>query len=416
MVGTDVSARAAAFSAFQLPTVVGRLVGQVASGKISVVQGAAQRVIWFGGGHIRLVSSALESERMGNWLVARGLIDRRAVESALAGRRTGERIGDALVRLSLISAADLAAELQMKSIAVAGRMLGEAGTLQWDETAKLPENSATLDHEPVALFVLSARRGSDPGRLDALLGGDRRWVAVPGAAARAGQAELSGLERFVLARLDLPRTLGDLRVDAPDQHNELARALAALAAAGLIIASGPVGGATSGSSHDGSRPGDGSYDRSGAPLSPASPSLRERLAALEPRANAASAGPTREQLEAAAENRRAAFELLRGNLDPRGAYRLLASVVEIAPDAEALLEVARLEMANPLWRQRALDHLKGALALDPKLTAAWLELANYWSLRGEPDKQKRCLEAVLKYDARNEEVRGTLGLIRGSRP
>jgi tetratricopeptide (TPR) repeat protein len=116
--------------------------------------------------------------------------------------------------------------------------------------------------------------------------------------------------------------------------------------------------------------------------------------------------------EKAAEDKRAARELVTSGGDKRAAYRLLSQAVEVAPDAESLAMMAEIEVANPLWRQRALDHFKQALEIEPRMTSAWLGLGNYWSLRGQPDKQCRCLEKILVYDPRNDEVRRALDLLR----
>ena len=114
----------------------------------------------------------------------------------------------------------------------------------------------------------------------------------------------------------------------------------------------------------------------------------------------------------AAEFKRQARELLAGGGDPRVACRLLGAAVQAAPDAPSLVALAELEIANPLWRQQALDHLKHALDLEPRCTAAWLGLGNYWSLRGQPDKQRRCLQKILAYEPGNDDVRLALELLR----
>lgn len=117
-------------------------------------------------------------------------------------------------------------------------------------------------------------------------------------------------------------------------------------------------------------------------------------------------------VDQATEQKQRAMEMLNRGGDARVAYRLLSQAVEVAPDPNSLVLMADLEIANPLWRQRALDHLRQALAVEPRLTAAWLGLGNYWSLRGEPEKQRRCLEKILAYDPTNRDVRQALDLLR----
>jgi tetratricopeptide (TPR) repeat protein len=118
-----------------------------------------------------------------------------------------------------------------------------------------------------------------------------------------------------------------------------------------------------------------------------------------------------EELDQARVKRESAGRLMESGGDPRQAVKLLLESVEIDPEAGALTLLAQLELANPLWRQRALDHLKQAVALDPKHTGAWLSLANYWSLRGQPDKQARCLQKILGYDPHNQDVREALDIL-----
>ncbi|MEW6336288.1 MAG: tetratricopeptide repeat protein [Acidobacteriota bacterium] len=110
-------------------------------------------------------------------------------------------------------------------------------------------------------------------------------------------------------------------------------------------------------------------------------------------------------------NKERARQIVDSGGDVRHAVKLLSDAVEVVPDAASLTLLADLEVANPLWRQKALDRLKQAVAIDPKHTPAWLALANYWSLRGQTDKQIRCLQRILSYEPVNLDVREALRLI-----
>ncbi len=89
----------------------------------------------------------------------------------------------------------------------------------------------------------------------------------------------------------------------------------------------------------------------------------------------------------------------------RKARLMLEQIVEKAPEADALVTLAALEIDNPKRQADALDHLKRALELVPQHTEAWLLLANYWGLKGQADKQRRCLEKILSYDKANRDAR-----------
>jgi len=93
------------------------------------------------------------------------------------------------------------------------------------------------------------------------------------------------------------------------------------------------------------------------------------------------------------------------------AVRLLTEAVELKPTAESLLMLAELELDRPPLHAKALEHLKQATELDPRNTRAWLLLANYWSLRGQPEKQRRCLERILAYEPNNNDIRDAIAMI-----
>jgi predicted Zn-dependent protease len=95
----------------------------------------------------------------------------------------------------------------------------------------------------------------------------------------------------------------------------------------------------------------------------------------------------------------------------RRARLMLEGLVKTSPEPESLLLLAQLELDNPKRQPDALEHLRRAVAMEPQYTQAWLTLANYWSLRGHPDKQRRCLEKILAYEPRNADARDALELL-----
>ena len=95
----------------------------------------------------------------------------------------------------------------------------------------------------------------------------------------------------------------------------------------------------------------------------------------------------------------------------RKARLMLEDLVKNAPDAESLLLLAQLELDNPKRHPSALEHLRRAVVIAPQNTEAWLTLANYWSMRGQTEKQRRCLEKILAYEPSNRDVRDALELL-----
>lgn len=95
----------------------------------------------------------------------------------------------------------------------------------------------------------------------------------------------------------------------------------------------------------------------------------------------------------------------------RRARLMLEDIVKNAPDADSLLLLAQLELDNPKRHPSALEHLRLAVVIAPQHTEAWLTLANYWSMRGQAEKQRRCLEKILAYEPGNRDVRSALEML-----
>jgi hypothetical protein len=261
------------------------------------------------------------------------------------------------------------------------------------------------------LFVAAARRVPDVSQFHTLAR-EGRWIATLTGRGGTGGIELMPIESFVLSQLSGPITVDELGRRAGEAGPQVTRALLVLFSAGLAV---PC--------TEGGTPllGGRSTRRPRIELPSANPELREMLEQLDPDSRPAFATPvpghavrrppTREQQRQAERDKAIALHMLQSGGETLKAYRLLSHAVEISPDALALVRLAAIEQANPLWRGRSLERLKLATELQPTCTDAWLALANYWSLRGQRDKQRRCLERILGYDKNNLEVRHALSLL-----
>lgn len=397
------------FSPLQIPRLVSGLLNQHARGRIQVNQGPAERLVWFEDGRIMAITSGLEDEKLGSWLVARGQLDRRTVDDTLRFKTRHQRFGSLLVEQGRIDAEALCRELELLTVNLAARLMFEAGTYLAEEDWSLPADALAIDYEPLALFTAALRRVPDTGQLERLTGGERTWVAGPGANPASLDCEIGGLEKLLLEQCATPRSLVELLSVAPQQPREVTRALACLAIHGLVF--------------EHSNPQALAQQAAEPAFPPANPRLRELLAQIEPGHRRKVGTPSAQggatavlDSDQAEDHKQRAYQVLRDGGDPRQAHKLLAKAVEVVADAGALTVLAELEMHNPLWRPRALERLKQAVAIDPRHTGAWLALANYWSLRLEPDKQRRCLEKILLYEPGHREARQTLDLLGATRP
>jgi curved DNA-binding protein CbpA len=84
------------------------------------------------------------------------------------------------------------------------------------------------------------------------------------------------------------------------------------------------------------------------------------------------------------------------------AMQALQAALVNDPQPQIYLRLARLQRKNPLWGGRALESLRQAVRLDPKFVDAWLELADIWRRRGQPERQRKALERALTADPESE--------------
>lgn len=94
--------------------------------------------------------------------------------------------------------------------------------------------------------------------------------------------------------------------------------------------------------------------------------------------------------------------------DVRRALRFLELSAEQEPCGSTLLLIAQIELGRPDLQHKALEHLKLAVSVEPRHTASWLLLAEFWAARHETDKQRRCLDKILAYDPTNAEAQRAL--------
>jgi tetratricopeptide (TPR) repeat protein len=287
---------------------------------------------------------------------------------------------------------ELPAEAQAAVAAQAlARLAGAEG--RWCRGAANPPATAPIPLDRVILEALC--RITDVGPVLELLGAQRPFVrqTLP------SELPLSPLEAFLWERLAQPMTLAELQKLAPEQAQPLARAFAGLACLGVLAPLAPP------------------PAKEKPRFPPANPALRERLARIAKEGGLSVADYQRtiseEEMEQAHRDKEQALQILAQGGDERQAFKLLSRAVSILPDPTSLVRLAEIEVTNPLWRERALAHLKQALEMDPRCTPAWLALANYWGLRGDTGKQRRCLENILKYDPQNRDVREALAHLAG---
>jgi curved DNA-binding protein CbpA len=483
------------FIAGGLPPLLRELYRLLASGRLDVVTGGLRRHLWFEAGQVRAVVSEVEDEKLGKWLVGRGVLDASRMAIALLRQPEGVRFGSFLVQEGALTVPTLEQELEALSVAIVSHLLTEPGQYIFRDGETLPLDAASIAMTTASLLAAAVRCLPDGAGLKGFVDPAGYIWTAQDTLLLYQQVHLTPQEGYLLSRVDGTTTAAQLQRLAPMPAGEFAKALAALLVAGVLetresssarplaptkVVEEPPGppadeelqynaqqqreysevlklageirhkdyyrrlglakGATQEQIHstflelaklyhpDRAREGHllslrnelaeiysavqeaydtlGSADRRGRYEQTLSESSATQVDAFKEEQRRRSARSSVVDANVAR-----AKELARAG-DVGMAVQLLDQAVRLDPKAENLLMLARLEFKNPMWSQRALDHLKHAVALAPEFTDAWLELANFWGARGKVDRQVSCLERILDFDPYNEDVRSTLASLK----
>lgn len=502
---SEPSPRRAVFSCGHFAGHLRALVREAVDGRLDVDNGEFLTYLWLQAGQVRAAASDIEDEKLGQWLVRRGVMAEDRMAVALLKLPEGVRFGAFLVNEGALAPERLESELADLSVAIMARLLGESGELTLRPGERLGPDAVTLGLTTASLLAAAMREVVDLQWITSELRPDR-FVAAPGDVMLQLQSvRLTPQEGYVLSRVDGLATVGALQRMVPLPRDVFIRSLAALVVAGLVELQDaparkaqPVATLTERARHEPTpappRVDDlvfslseqreheetirlaascrqmNYYTRLGLPPTAGAEQIQTRYRALlrsyhpdrarerHLRTLQAELGEIFRCLQEAYSTlsdaeRRKRYDLassvarefghLPQAVDPRQdearktlarndaaeAKRLLAQgdlgeaailleqAVRLHPEPETLLLLARVELRNPMWVQRAADRLRHALAIDPRFTEGWLELASFWGLRGQPDKQRQCLGKILEYDPENETANQALAACKkaGSR-
>lgn len=469
----------------ELAALLRRLYLSLATGRLNLRNHCGVRHFWLEAGQVRAVETEVEEEKLGQWLVDRGLLEREQLALTLLRQEEGELFGDLILRQGILEAEQLHQELVERAAVILSKLLIAPISYEFKPGEKGEPRTCVLDITMGDLLLSATRRVANLEPLRALIR-PKAFVCVQSEVLlRDQKVHLSAQEGFLLSRVDGRTTAEQLRRLVPWPEEEFLRALVGLVAAGIVELSdeapqapvrlvkpvdepeqlvedsivfepyqaaehqrvlklsaeierlhyyrrlGLSPGATQDQIHERFR----ELARMYHPDRASEPHLRtlrselarifnavkdaydtlsdpERRSRYDQFLKQAEAGHEdfqeeerrrKAQLELAQASKRQAELLLKAG-DYGGALPLLEQAVRFAPEAETLLALARVELKNPMWGQRALSHLRMAVALDNQLTPAWLELARFWLKRRQAQKALACVEKVLEYDPKNAEA------------
>jgi tetratricopeptide (TPR) repeat protein len=367
------------------------------SGVVAVSSGDVTKGLYFRRGRFVFAASTVEDDKLGEFLVRTGRINRGQFEAALlAAQAPGRRLGQVLVEIGAVNdldLEDLVAE-QLHRIAVSA-FRWTAGTALTEEVEEPIPADIALPLSTERLLLEGARTYPDPRRLEQALGDPGRRVQRAENVRPAfnyRRVSESRAEKAVLAALRAPKTIAEL-LSLPSPRPALVRAVYALFVGGLLedaASETPAAGMTVASAVPASVP----------PVAAPRPVAMPDPAAPLPPGLAALSSDVEKEARALLEKgeRLRALTLLReeAERDPkaRGCRRLLALLLAhqeqgLSPELERLMHDLLEEDGRDVeLRYRlamsykkagtaapAIRELKQVLAADPGHAAAWRDLA-----------------------------------------
>ncbi len=477
-----------------LPDLMANIASRRSTGILAAVSGTAQRELIFVDGELRAARSNVEEEKLGSWLVDRGIIDENdKAMTLLVGQSSSDAppLGHLLVTRGHLSQDTLERELAELATTIIRRAAEAPNSFSEFVEGTTEGQPDTLPGLTTAELILLAARSypnleDKKERLGSL--GQIAWPSMT-LETLLDELPLTPTEAFFLSRLDGTRRLEELVSIGSVSEEEAISIIYALRTAGVIS----IGDAPAASLAP--MPSIGSPSRGGSEkfstvdestLSPDELAERERILNLAdeaPRMDHYRAlglhrnagidevesawrqaqqrfsperttehhlkdlrGPFQIILDRAHEayevlsnptskhrydkvlrslenqeeqqiqqakadhkiSQEARSQLVEANLkradelihegEPYLALQLLEQACKLDPRPAELVKLARLQLRNPLWKDRALKTLRKALEVDPKFVGAWLELSEFWRRRNNPERQRKALERALAAD------------------
>jgi len=221
--------------AFPLADILLMLNNNRKTGVLRCVQGTVEKVIEYDGGEIVFARSSLPDDRLGPYLVARGMITQEQWDQAANALQKDERLGKALVRLGILAAPDLLMVVRAQTLEIAYSLFHwKEGRFEFAEGPATSEKIA-LNSSVMNVIMEGTRRLDEWSRIKEKIHSDGVVLTpVRSLEDAARSVKLSDFERLVLGLVDGRRTVRDIVGVAGSAEFETWQALHALLSAGMI--------------------------------------------------------------------------------------------------------------------------------------------------------------------------------------
>ncbi|MFN0122272.1 MAG: DUF4388 domain-containing protein [Blastocatellia bacterium] len=215
------------------PVLIRQIHGGQLSGNLTLTQGQVRKVIQFSNGQVMGTASNLPQDSVLSLLVSKGQLTPEQAEGIKQQAASGKPLGQTIAESGLLPRETLAG-MQVEQVTGIFLSLCEwtSGSYQFTPGQTAAQAGLTA----IDLLLNSIRRTTDNGRFMRLLGGAGTLLQLaPGAMERCAKYTLQPQEGFLITRLDMPITLGELLQISGLPEDQTLRGLYALECAGLIV-------------------------------------------------------------------------------------------------------------------------------------------------------------------------------------
>jgi curved DNA-binding protein CbpA len=208
------------------------------SGILHLAQDKTSKRIYFRKGSMIFANSDVETDRLGEFLIRQGLIDREAFEKASrVMRETGNRFGRTLVELGFATPEQMEAKVveQIQTI-IYSLFSWTSGEYRFEQHESPVDEDIVLNLSTADIILEGTRRMDDMGKVRRALGDPNRVLQTTEDPLLLYQkmSTLSGSEYFIFSRVDGLSSTADILSISPVGEEQTLRCLYGLMSAGVI--------------------------------------------------------------------------------------------------------------------------------------------------------------------------------------
>jgi curved DNA-binding protein CbpA len=208
------------------------------SGILHLAQDKTSKRIYFRKGSMIFANSDVETDRLGEFLIRQGLIDREAFEKASrVMRETGNRFGRTLVELGFATPEQMEAKVveQIQTI-IYSLFSWTSGEYRFEQHESPVDEDIVLNLSTADIILEGTRRMDDMGKVRRALGDPNRVLQTTEDPLLLYQkmSTLSQSEYFILSRVDGLSSMADILSISPIGEEQTLRCIYGLVSAGVI--------------------------------------------------------------------------------------------------------------------------------------------------------------------------------------